>query len=199
MIKVFISHNSKDKHFAREIGLFLAAENINIWYDEWQIPYGGSIPEHINDGLDTCTHFLLLWSENAKCSSWVRTELDAVVHKASSSNNTFPVIIPILLDDTPLPPIIASRLSIKYSNGTEEDRYRIIKAVSGNAPSSNYIEAIVKKYHEVIFDEESQDILPFKACPNCGKEHLKHTCANIRDDVWFIVECNFCGWIECTE
>lgn len=199
MISVFISHNSADKRIAREIGLYLTSEGISVWLDEWKIPYGASIPEQVNAGLCTCTHFFLLWSENAKCSSWVQTELDAIIYKVSSCGVGAPVIIPILLDDTPLPPIIASRLSIKFTNGTEDDRYRIIQAVSGKSPSSNYIEAIVKKYNEIVYDADSLEMLPFKACPKCGKEHLKHTCVNIRDDILFVVECSFCGWSECTE
>lgn len=45
---VFISHNSKDKETAREIGLFLTSEDVNVWFDEWEISYGASIPD-LND------------------------------------------------------------------------------------------------------------------------------------------------------
>lgn len=60
---VFISHNKADKSIAREIGLFLTSENINVWFDEWNISAGESITEQVNLGLHDCTHFIILWSK----------------------------------------------------------------------------------------------------------------------------------------
>ena len=34
---VFISHNKLDKDVARELSLFIISENINVWFDEWEI------------------------------------------------------------------------------------------------------------------------------------------------------------------
>lgn len=65
---VFISHNKADKDVAREIALFLAAENINVWFDEWEISAGDSIIEQISTGLRGCTHFIILWLKNASKS-----------------------------------------------------------------------------------------------------------------------------------
>lgn len=71
---IFISYNKADKDVAREIALFLAAENINVWFDEWEIPAGDSIIEQIDTELRGCTHFIILWSKNASKSNWVRRE-----------------------------------------------------------------------------------------------------------------------------
>ena len=57
---VFISHTGTDKDIAREIGLFLTSENINVWFDEWGIRIGESITEEINNGLAVCTHFIII-------------------------------------------------------------------------------------------------------------------------------------------
>jgi len=34
---VFVSYNKGDKDVAREIALFLTSENINVWFDEWEL------------------------------------------------------------------------------------------------------------------------------------------------------------------
>jgi len=201
-LTVFISHNSANKNIAREIGLYLLSEdNINVWFDEWEIDYGESIPEKVNVGLGACTHFLLLWSMEASESHWVERERNSMLHKMMSSKNKNLKIIPILLDNTPLPMILADFLSVKYSDGSEEDRYKVIKAVTGGAPSRNLIAAIVKKYNELIFDNESGDVFSVNACPKCGSQELKRQTAidDERDEIYYVVNCKKCNWSDWTQ
>lgn len=98
----FISYNSADRAAAREIGLFLTAGSINMWFDEWNVSAGDSIVQEINNGLASCTHFLIIWSTNSAKSNWVRQELAGALHAAISTR--LPQIIPVTLDGTPLPP-----------------------------------------------------------------------------------------------
>ena len=197
---VFISHNSKDKEIAREIGLFLSAEGISVWFDEWEIDYGESIPEKVDDGLRLCTHFLLIWSKNAADSKWVGSELSAMINSILSDHKGIR-IIPICLDDTPLPRLVAHLKYIQHNRGDEKERFEIIKAVTGKSASRSYIQAIVKKFHEVTYDSDSGKILAFRACPNCGSTRLKRSCATDyeHDEEYFFIECNDCGWSEWTQ
>ncbi|HEX8377842.1 MAG TPA: toll/interleukin-1 receptor domain-containing protein, partial [Pedobacter sp.] len=48
---VFLSHSSKDKLIIRELADRLKADNIRVWYDDWIIKPGDSIPIKINEGL----------------------------------------------------------------------------------------------------------------------------------------------------
>jgi hypothetical protein len=170
---VFISHNKADKEIAREIGLFLTAEGINVWFDEWVISAGDSITEQINGGLTNCTDFIILWSQNSSKSDWVRRELSSTISASISGNGT-PKVIPVVLDPTPLPALLLDILFIKYNGGTEEDRSNIVRAITGELPSHSYIKAIVRKYKEVIYDyDDRHDPLPFKACPECGSTRFK--------------------------
>ena len=34
-----------------KIGLFLVAESVDVWFDEWDIGLGDSIPEKIEEGI----------------------------------------------------------------------------------------------------------------------------------------------------
>lgn len=196
---VFISHNNFNKDIAREIGLFLAAENINVWFDEWNIAPGESIPSKVNNGLELCTHFLLLWSEKASKAPWVQVEMNATIGRMLSTGNV--KIIPIMLDRTPLPTIISSYKYIKYMSGTEKDRSKIIQSVTGKEPSMNFIKAIVKKYNEVIFDDENGDVFYNKVCPQCGEDDLKRQCITDyeHDESYYCISCNRCGWSDWTQ
>lgn len=198
---VFISHNSNDKATAREIGLFLISEDVNVWFDEWEINYGASIPQSINKGLNDCTHFLLLWSEHAQTSKWVEAELNSIINLQLSTRSEHVKIIPLCLDDTPLPRLISHYRYIKYSGGSETDRREIVSAVTDKLPSRNYIKAIVKKYNEVIFDTEANDPFMLKACPACGETDLQYqgTLDEEHDEKYYFVMCKACGWSDWTQ
>jgi predicted RNA-binding Zn-ribbon protein involved in translation (DUF1610 family) len=195
---VFISHNKADKDVAREIALFLAAENVNVWFDEWEISAGDSIVQEINTGLRGCTHFIILWSENASTSNWVRRELQSTLAKATQTGS--PRVLPILLDNTPLPELLSDICYIRYHDGTEEDRREIVRNITGRRPSRNFIRAIVKKYHEVVYCEPGRrpdgtyDYLGIAACPSCGSDHIKHTTYSRGKWATTHTQCQECGW-----
>lgn len=198
---VFISHNKNDKDIAREIGLFLTSEGINVWFDEWNISAGESITEQINEGLYGCTHFIVIWSKNSARSNWVNRELNSIIGLSIAQGGE-PKIIPVILDNTALPIILNDILNINYNGGKEEDRSNIIKAVTGECPSNNYIKAIVKKYHEVINDDVNlNNVLPYKACPICGSTRLiqKRLIDYINDEEYFTIKCCECSWNEYTQ
>src|SRR5437867_13240136 len=114
-MSTFLSHNSSDKEVAREIAMFLAAENITVWFDEWQISAGDSIVAKIEEGLKDCSHFVILWSQNASTSSWVRRELRSVLARAIETG--VPKVIPVRLDATPLPELLADLRYIRFHGG----------------------------------------------------------------------------------
>jgi len=196
---VFISYNLRDKEVAREIAVFLASENINVWFDEWEISAGDSIVGQINAGLIGCTHFLIIWSNNAATSNWVRRELHSTLVQAIQSG--IPRVIPIVLDDTALPKLIADIRYIRYGKGTEKDRHSIVNAVTGEEPSMSFIKAIVKKYHEVISDPGGRDPFGLIACPKCGSSRLKgETYTDYKnDETYYTLTCQECGWNDWTQ
>jgi hypothetical protein len=163
---VFLSHNSKDKPIASEIGLFLAAEGESVWFDAWKIPVGKSISASVSDALAASSHLLLLWSKNAKRSRWVRREVFAAISDEIESGEI--VLVPVCLDKTPLPPLLRDLKYIRYEGGTEADRRQIISAILGRSPSDAFTKAVVKKYMELTRGGPRG----LKACPECGSSAL---------------------------
>jgi hypothetical protein len=196
---VFLSHNKADRDTAREIALFLVAENVNVWFDEWEIAAGDSIVEQINEGLKDASHFIILWSAHSSSSHWVRRELQSTLAQGIAHGR--PRVLPIVLDDTPLPRLIADLKYIPYHGGTEEDRRELIRGITGHAPSQNLIKAIVKKYHEVIHDPDARDPFGLVACPQCGSNRLRGSSFTdyARDDLYYILQCEECGWSDWTQ
>lgn len=68
-----------------------------------------------------------------------------------------------------------------------------------NIPRQDSIKEIVKKYHEAVLDTDTNDPLPFKACPECGSTRLERGSMLIGDDYFFTIKCLECGWTEGSE
>ncbi len=186
--RAFICHNKANKDVAREIGLFLVSEGIDVWFDEWKIEYGESVPEKISEGLLFTTHLLLFWSKDAEKSEWVKRELNSTLSRVLHSKNV--KIIPILLDNTPIPQIISDLKYYRYKGGNETDRDELIKMITGTSPSSNYIKAIIKKYRELIGDDENPSY-----CPRCGEKKFNYDQdTDSWGEVYHYIDCGACGW-----
>src|SRR4051794_40868768 len=74
--RVFLSYNTADADTARSIGAHLALAGVDVWFDEWKIKAGDSIPGRLNEGLKSFDAFVLVWSKRAARSRWVRQELN---------------------------------------------------------------------------------------------------------------------------
>ncbi len=99
MPKVFLSHTWKDSKISEKISDLLFQDNAELWVDYEKIKPGDSLPKKINDGIDWCEVFVLLWSDASSKSYWVNLEWECALTLRR-------LILPCLLDDTPLPPIL---------------------------------------------------------------------------------------------
>jgi len=193
---VFICYSSGDREIASEIATFLAAENINVWFDEWKVSLGDSLTNAVQAGL-MCTHFIVLISKNSEVAKFQKREFQSTLARYIEEGR--PKIIPIILDNSEPPKLIADIKYWKYQGGTEKDRKQLVASITGNLPAQNFIRAIVKKYREVVIDTTHKgDPLPYRACPKCGNIKLKRSSIvdYAGDEEYFIIECTECGWSE---
>src|SRR6476469_8701038 len=112
-MEAFLSHNREDKDIARRLGAQLKLAGADIWFDEWEIRAGESIPGKVNEALDRIDSVIVLWSSSANDSNWVRAELETAIHDGISDGNLR--VIPVLLDDTVLPALLrpAKRVDLR--------------------------------------------------------------------------------------
>ncbi len=62
---VFLSHSAKDKATVRPIAERLRKDGLRVWFDEWEIKPGDSIPAKIEHGLENSRVLVLCMSANA--------------------------------------------------------------------------------------------------------------------------------------
>ncbi len=49
---VFLSHSAKDKAVVRPLAERLRKDGLKVWFDDWEIKPGDSIPAKIEEGLE---------------------------------------------------------------------------------------------------------------------------------------------------
>jgi len=108
--EVFLSHSAKDKAVVRPLAERLQADGVKVWFDEWVLKPGDSIPAKIEHGLDHSRVPLLCMSANAFGSDWA--QLESGTFRFRDPLNKERRFLPLPLDDAPIKGSLAQFLSI---------------------------------------------------------------------------------------
>lgn len=108
--KVFLSFGWEDHQLAGTIAKELMNNGIDTWWAEWEIQSGDSLRQRIDEGLGTCTHFVVLLSKESIEKPWVKQEMDAGLVRMLDEKCQF---IPLRhqLSHIDLPPLLSGRYS----------------------------------------------------------------------------------------
>lgn len=160
----FLSHNHADKPTARGLGAQLVLAGAYIWFDDWELRAGDSIPGKVNEALATVDTLILLWSENADRSRWIRAELETALAR-SVEEKAFRVV-PVRLDDTPLPALLRRFKWVDLSDG---DTARAVNEIMGFTTDQDRMLAIQETLDEAGLDVSwFEGYGPVVCCPRCG-------------------------------
>jgi hypothetical protein len=97
---VSISHSGADKAFAAAVVEALRNSDLAPWIDKERISVGTSILEEIGKGLTIMDAFVLIVSDAAMKSGWVKREAEFAVHREVTEKKT--LILPFIIDRTAL-------------------------------------------------------------------------------------------------
>lgn len=193
-MSVFLSYNSADKEYVRKLAAAVAVTGAHVWFDEWTIRPGDSIPGAIDGGLARFNIFVLVWSEAASKSRWVKTEMEAAVTRWIKDDSIR--LIPVVLDKTPPPALLGS---LRYIDGTDGDHLRVTRELLGIESEAAFRLAV-----QAFIDEAGLEFREFcgvgvlVACPRCGAtpDNLEGWEAVDwqRDDRYVGARCKVCGW-----
>jgi hypothetical protein len=116
--RFFLSHNGANKGLVRGVASRLESHGRSVFFDEWSIAFGESIPGAISTALENFDAMVLFWSKEAKASAWVREEFQASVSKFIEHESRAFVVVK--LDSTELPALVAHRKWIDGRHGNSE-------------------------------------------------------------------------------
>jgi hypothetical protein len=110
--EVFLSHSAKDKAVVRPLAERLRQDGLKVWFDEWVLKPGDSIPAKIEEGLERSRVLVLCMSANAFGSDWA--QLEAGTFRFRDPLNQERRFIPLRLDDAPIKGSLAQFLYINW-------------------------------------------------------------------------------------
>ena len=97
---IFLSHSSHDKDVVRDIANRLKSDGVRVWFDDWEIRPGDSIPAKIEDGLEQSRVLVLCMSAEALAGDWPR--LESYTFRFKDPLNHKRRFIPLKLDEAPV-------------------------------------------------------------------------------------------------
>ena len=112
LFDVFLSHSSKDKAVVRKVAKRLKKDGLRVWFDEWEIKPGASIPQKIEEGLEQSRVLVLCMSANAFGSEWA--QLEAGTFRFRDPMNRELRFIPLRLDDAEIKGSLAQFLYVDW-------------------------------------------------------------------------------------
>jgi hypothetical protein len=129
MSKVFVSHSSKDKPFARRLGNDLKQYGADVWIDECEINIGDSLIEKISQGIMESNYLIVILSSNSVNAAWVKKEVEIALYREINGKNI--CVLPCLLDNSELPIFLQGKL---YADFRDKSKYvgsrtKLIKAI----------------------------------------------------------------------
>ena len=125
---VYLCHSSKDKDVVREIAKRLRADGLRVWFDEWVLKPGDSIPVKVEDGLENSRVLVLCMSANAFGSDWAKLEAGTFRFRDPLNNDRR--FIPLRLDDAAIKNSLAQFLFIDWrEEGREQEFAKLLDSI----------------------------------------------------------------------
>jgi len=197
--RVFLSYNAHDKDYVKSLAAALSMAGAHVWFDDWKIRPGDSIPGAIDEGLRNFDIFALVWSEAASRSQWVKREMESAVSRWIETPEIR--LVPAILDATPLPAILRP---IKYINGSDHNSPRVARELLGIESEAAFRLAVQRFIESAGLEfREFWGAGVYVACPRCGasSDQLEGWSGTDeeRDDRYAGAYCKVCDWSEGSE
>ncbi|MCP4371040.1 MAG: toll/interleukin-1 receptor domain-containing protein, partial [Deltaproteobacteria bacterium] len=93
---IFLSYSRVDVNFAKRLTKDIELFGFTVWIDVKDMKVGDSIVKNIETGIENSTWMIIILSNNSISSKWVENEMNAGIHKSSSSKHFF--ILPVLYE-----------------------------------------------------------------------------------------------------
>lgn len=116
---VFLSHSSADKAVVRELADALGSQGLRVFLDERELHVGDSLYAALNNALDDSEFVVFAVSKASVASGWVSSEVGGTL--ARQIRNRRKLVLPVLLDDAEIPPLLADLIWLDMTKASPFD------------------------------------------------------------------------------
>jgi hypothetical protein len=127
----FISYAAADIVDVRRIAENLHRLGLDVFFDQWEIDAGTVVSQRLDQGLRGSSAGVLIVSKTSVQRPWVLQEYAVLLEKAVKQGQR---LIPVLLEDTELPPMLATRHYIDLRGKSGDDYIAAIKKTRSGDP-----------------------------------------------------------------
>ncbi len=110
---VFLSYRSINRGWVLNLYDVLTELGFKVFLDQYVLKSGDSLVRSLEDALESSQSGILVWSNAAKDSEWVRNEYDTMMSKSTSNKKFY--FIPVKIDRAPLPTFAKSKIYIDFA------------------------------------------------------------------------------------
>ncbi len=130
---VFVSYAHEDEAWVRVLAENLDRAGRVVFFDRWDVVGGSLLSQRLQQGLESAGAVVLVVSRAAVGKQWWQEEFAAAMARAVAGVQR---LIPVLLDDVPLPPFVASRVWVDFRHLDAPAEYEarfadLLRAVQG--------------------------------------------------------------------
>ena len=169
---VFLSHSAQDKVVVRSLAERLRDEGLRVWFDDWELKPGDSIPAKIEAGLEHSRVLVFCMSAQAFGSDWA--QLESGTFRFRDPLNQQRRFIPLRLDDAPIRGSLAQFLYVDWRAEDRQAEYAkllescrppsLLSPTERAAASEQFVQKIVSLGHtgavrSVAFSPDSRHAL----------------------------------------
>ena len=132
---VFISYAHADGEWVNALAENLHRAGLKVFFDKWDIGLGDVIVHQIDKGLRESLNGLLVVSPTSLSRPYVQAEYAVLIDRAIMRGQ---LLIPVLLKDAAMPPLLATRLYADFRNADGPDYQtefnKLVRALKGERP-----------------------------------------------------------------
>jgi tetratricopeptide (TPR) repeat protein len=138
---VFLSYRSINRGFVLNLYDVLTEIGFIVFLDQYVLKPGDSLVRKLEDALEASQAGVLIWSNAAKDSEWVRNEYDVMISKATSNKKFY--FVPVKINRTALPAFAKTKLFVdftEYPDGPNGgDLLRLVHGIVGKTLSGEAV------------------------------------------------------------
>lgn len=138
---VFLSYRSVNRGWVLNLYDVLTELGFKVFLDQYVLKPGDSLVKTLEDGLEYSQGGVLIWSNAAKDSEWVRNEYDVLVSRATNDKSFH--FVPVKIDRVKLPVFANTKLFVdfvEYPDGPNGgDLLRLIHGIVGKPLSDEAV------------------------------------------------------------